>query len=103
MPDKIEMEYFPEEPKGSHPVEPVKKNLQVRRKILSAEEVLQERLKQYSHDCLCGKIMPCIIADTNYRVYACSPLGCGRIFLEDATGTETGSYYFAEQNEGKEL
>jgi hypothetical protein len=70
-------------------------------RILSAEEVLNERLNQFSHDCLCQRSMKCVAMDHNYRVYACSPEGCGRIFLEDVSGADPGTYYQPEQNDNR--
>jgi hypothetical protein len=112
MTDRIEMDYFPEKEvrpeileklkeSQSHPENLISSEEMKRRlKILSAEELQTQRLAKYKHDCLCGQVMKCIILDKEYRVYACSPLGCGRIFLEDAAGHVPGTYYYAEQNEG---
>jgi hypothetical protein len=62
-------------------------------------------------DCLCGKPMTLLftVKDTKapsrntWRLWACPPMGCGRIFLQGSGLEVGGTFYLPEQNDRKDL
>jgi diadenosine tetraphosphatase ApaH/serine/threonine PP2A family protein phosphatase len=53
-------------------------------------------------ECICGKMMMLLWTLKDLKIWSCSPLGCGRIYLE-GKGTEiAGTWYLPEKNECKE-
>jgi len=54
------------------------------------------------HCDFCGKQMTLIMENAEYKLWCCPPEGCGRLLLEDNKEHLGGTWYLAEQNEGKE-
>ena len=69
----------------------------------SQSEVVEEEpveAKSEAVGCLCGlQTMNLIMQDKEYRLWACPPLGCGRLLLEDNKEHLGSTWYEAIQNQ----
>jgi diadenosine tetraphosphatase ApaH/serine/threonine PP2A family protein phosphatase len=50
----------------------------------------------------CGKMMKLLGTMPDLKLWACSPLGCGRLYLEDTKDGLPGTWFLAEVNDDQE-